>query len=309
VASNIRRAIVVGDETMQLLKAMRGQLGKTSASRSVDAEAAANSLGMESGTRDFDGRRHQCHNPSVSADIEREVLGGVRPKRFYGYHSGPLSERTSLGASGEDARGYASYGIPSVVEHRKDFRCHPAEGGNDAPQTRCEHPDCYAHEREQEELYGVPGDPPASYGHEFPRHVVVGDGWKIIKAVRTSGVPSRTMLRNVKPNSTFSSLFHASLGGISHHQSIMLTNLSRPFSLPLFTQVRGDTVWKIAEGVSPLRFWRQEAADRASFVPSWQPSESRFGTQSDFPNSFGREILRVSTFSTKILEPTVEKML
>jgi hypothetical protein len=54
----IRRAIVVGDKTMQLLKAMRGQLGDTSASRSVDANAAANSLGMDSDTRDFEGRLH-----------------------------------------------------------------------------------------------------------------------------------------------------------------------------------------------------------------------------------------------------------
>jgi len=46
----------VGDKTMQLLKAMRGQLGETSASRSVDAVAAADSLGMGSGTREFDRR-------------------------------------------------------------------------------------------------------------------------------------------------------------------------------------------------------------------------------------------------------------
>ena len=44
---------MVGDKTMQLLKAMRGQLGETSASRSVDALAAADSLGMGSGTREF----------------------------------------------------------------------------------------------------------------------------------------------------------------------------------------------------------------------------------------------------------------
>ena len=35
---------------MRLLKAMRAQLGDTSASRSVGAEAAADILGMESGT-------------------------------------------------------------------------------------------------------------------------------------------------------------------------------------------------------------------------------------------------------------------
>jgi hypothetical protein len=44
---------VVGDKTMQLLKAMREQLGDTSASRSVDAVAAANSLGMDSDTHEF----------------------------------------------------------------------------------------------------------------------------------------------------------------------------------------------------------------------------------------------------------------
>ena len=44
------------DETMQLLKAMREQLGKTSASRTVDALAAANTLGLERGSLDFDRR-------------------------------------------------------------------------------------------------------------------------------------------------------------------------------------------------------------------------------------------------------------
>ena len=48
----------MGDKTMQLLKAMRGQLGDTSASRNVDTEAAADSLGMESGTQEFDRRLH-----------------------------------------------------------------------------------------------------------------------------------------------------------------------------------------------------------------------------------------------------------
>ena len=40
------------------------------------------------------------------------------------------------------------------------------------------------------------------------------------------------------------------------------------FSL-LFTGVRGEAVWKIAEGVSTALLWRQEAADRDSFGPSW----------------------------------------
>jgi hypothetical protein len=57
VVSNVQGAIV-GDKTMRLLKAMRGQLGETSASRSVDAEAAANNIGMDSGTSDFERRLH-----------------------------------------------------------------------------------------------------------------------------------------------------------------------------------------------------------------------------------------------------------
>jgi DNA-binding IclR family transcriptional regulator len=40
----------VDDKALQLLKAMREQLGKTSAGRSVDAVAAANSLGMDRST-------------------------------------------------------------------------------------------------------------------------------------------------------------------------------------------------------------------------------------------------------------------
>src|SRR5215203_1275524 len=47
---------VLGPKSMQLLKAMRGQLGDTSASRSVDAVAAAETLGMDTTTPDFDRR-------------------------------------------------------------------------------------------------------------------------------------------------------------------------------------------------------------------------------------------------------------
>jgi hypothetical protein len=47
-----------------------------------------------------------------------------------------------------------------------------------------------------------------------------------------------------------------------------------------------ETVWKIAEGFSSVRLWRQKAADEASFVPSWRASEYRFGNHSEFPNSF-----------------------
>ncbi len=46
----------MGPKTMQLLKAMRGQLGDASASRSVDAVAAAEALGMDTTTHDFDRR-------------------------------------------------------------------------------------------------------------------------------------------------------------------------------------------------------------------------------------------------------------
>src|SRR5215217_7136007 len=40
-------------------------------------------------------------------------------------------------------------------------------------------------------------------------------------------------------------------------------------SLSAFQQRRGETVWKIAEGVSSTLLWRQEAADRDFFDPSW----------------------------------------
>jgi DNA-binding IclR family transcriptional regulator len=48
----------VDDKTMQLLKAMREQLGKTSASRTVDAVAAANSLGLDRSTLAFHRSMH-----------------------------------------------------------------------------------------------------------------------------------------------------------------------------------------------------------------------------------------------------------
>ena len=53
---------------MQLLKAMREQLGKTSAGRSVDAVAAANSLGMDRGTLEFHRRLYDL----VRADYLEE---------------------------------------------------------------------------------------------------------------------------------------------------------------------------------------------------------------------------------------------
>jgi hypothetical protein len=49
---------LMDDETIQLLKVLREQLGKTSASRSVNALAAANSLGLESGSLEFHRRLH-----------------------------------------------------------------------------------------------------------------------------------------------------------------------------------------------------------------------------------------------------------
>jgi hypothetical protein len=69
----------------------------------------------------------------------------------------------------------------------------------------------------------------------------------------------------------------------------------RPFLLPLFTGVRGETVWKIAEGLSTALLGRQEMPDRGLIDPSWPLSEHSFGTYPEFPNSFGREILGSST--------------
>jgi hypothetical protein len=60
-----------------------------------------------------DGRRHQRHDPGVSADVEQEVLGGVRPEGLYGYYGGPLSEYTRLGTAGEEAGGDTRYGSPA----------------------------------------------------------------------------------------------------------------------------------------------------------------------------------------------------
>ena len=56
------------DKAMQLLKAMREELGKTSAGRSVDALAAANSLGMDRGTLEF----HRSLHDLVRADYLEE---------------------------------------------------------------------------------------------------------------------------------------------------------------------------------------------------------------------------------------------
>jgi hypothetical protein len=58
----------VDDKAMQLLKAMREQLGKTSAGRSVDAVVAASRLGMDRDTLDF----HRSLHDLVRADYLEE---------------------------------------------------------------------------------------------------------------------------------------------------------------------------------------------------------------------------------------------
>jgi hypothetical protein len=62
-----------------------------------------------------------------------------------------------------------------------------------------------------------------------------------------------------------------------------------------FTGVRGETVWKIAEGVSPCLSGGKRRPNWDSFDPSWPLSGPRFGTYPEFPNSFGRRILRSSS--------------
>jgi hypothetical protein len=65
---------------MQLLKAMREQLGMTSAGRSVDAVAAANSLGMDRSTLDF----HRSLHDLVRTDyLEEPANPALRAKGKY----------------------------------------------------------------------------------------------------------------------------------------------------------------------------------------------------------------------------------
>jgi hypothetical protein len=78
-----------------------------------------------------------------------------------------------------------------------------------------------------------------------------------------------------------------------HPQQVPTVRLS----FALFTGVRGETVWKIAKGVSAVLLAAKEMADRDSFDPSWPLSELRFGTHPDFPNSFGRGVLGSSLHS------------
>jgi len=67
----------VDEESLRLLKAMRGQLGEASASRVVDAAVAAKGLGMDRGTLDFHRRLHDLvlagylEEPSSSARATR----------------------------------------------------------------------------------------------------------------------------------------------------------------------------------------------------------------------------------------------
>jgi hypothetical protein len=76
----------VGPKTMQLLKAMRGQLGDASASRSVDAVAAAEGLGMDTTTPDFDRRLQDLvragylePGPNSAAPAARGCIGSLLP--------------------------------------------------------------------------------------------------------------------------------------------------------------------------------------------------------------------------------------
>ncbi len=117
----------MGDKTMQLLKAMRGQLGDTSASRSVDAEAAANSVGMDSGTSDFERRLHDLvragylePDPNSSAPtvqrMYRITFSGIYAADNYQLwpfsypHSPNLAEKLSeKGCQRRSERGFGGY--------------------------------------------------------------------------------------------------------------------------------------------------------------------------------------------------------
>src|SRR5829696_4649700 len=69
----------------------------------------------------------------------------------------------------------------------------------------------------------------------------------------------------------------------------------RPSSArPLCSGVRGETVWKIAGRPLEGALLAPGGANRLLFAPSWRPYIPRFGTHSEFPNSFGRVILRSS---------------
>jgi hypothetical protein len=85
-----RSGTIVGDKTMRLLKAMRGQLGDTSASRSVDAVAAANSIGMGSGTREFDRRLNDLVRAGyleVDPNFPAPIVQGMYRMTFSGIYA------------------------------------------------------------------------------------------------------------------------------------------------------------------------------------------------------------------------------
>src|SRR5215211_3027284 len=70
---------------------------------------------------------------------------------------------------------------------------------------------------------------------------------------------------------------------------LLLAGSAFPLLLALlFTQRRGETVWKIAEGLSSVLRRRQKAADRGSFDPYRPPSGPIFRRHPDFPNSSPR---------------------
>src|SRR5215208_4419381 len=56
--------------------------------------------------------------------------------------------------------------------------------------------------------------------------------------------------------------------------------------LELFTQCRGETVWKIAGRPLEGALLAPGGANRLLFAPSWRPYSPRFGTHSELPNSF-----------------------
>ncbi len=78
------------DKTMRLLKAMREQLGETSASRTVDAVAAANSLGMDRGTLGFHRSLHELVRAGYLEEPASPRTGpaGYVPDYVRGYSGG-----------------------------------------------------------------------------------------------------------------------------------------------------------------------------------------------------------------------------
>jgi hypothetical protein len=67
---------LMDDETMQLLKVLREQLGESSPSRSVDALAAANSLGLERDSLEFHRRLHDLLRANYLEDPANPAQSG-----------------------------------------------------------------------------------------------------------------------------------------------------------------------------------------------------------------------------------------